>query len=392
MSTPPVVDFAKRLVKQISDDEVPDLAAGLAYRFLFALFPFAIFLAALSAFIAPMLGMGDPTDDILGAVSDNLPPDVASQIRPQLETVLGQARPGLLSIGAVTALWAATGGIAAVIKAMNKAYDVEETRGFIPRTATALGLTILGSAGILAAFVTIVGGSVLTEEAVAALGIGEGAWTVVSFLRFPVVLAMVALAVAVLFKLGPNVRVSFRWTLLGGAVFAVIWLLGTVLFGLYVANFANYSNTYGALGGVVILMLWFYLTGLMMLVAAEVTSLVAKDREPEKIEARRQAVRARSAARTAGVVAGATVGAVRAAADAGDGEADRAGGPGRGGDRRRRRTDEGSPRPVVTRDAPGPRPGPRPSRGFALAVMAGGALLGAILGRIAGDDEGVAST
>lgn len=411
MQTPPALDFAKRLATQIGEDEVPDLAAGLAYRFLFAIFPFAIFLAALAAFVAPLLGMGDPTNEILGALSDNLPPDVAQQIRPQLEAVLGETRPGLMSIGAVTALWAATGGIGAVIKGMNKAYDVEETRGFVPRTATALGLTILGSAGILVAFVTIVGGSVLTEEAVSALGIGDTAWTVVSLARFPLVLAMVAVAVAVLFKFGPNVRVSFRWTLVGGALFAVIWLLGTVLFGLYVANFANYSNTYGALGGVVILMLWFYLTGLMLLVAAEATALIAKEREPEKIAARREELKG-SAARKAGVVAGAAVGAVKAAVGADDDgkpegpgvepPAERRGAEGRA-ERRgaqrpgERRVPAGS-RPFALAARPArPEPAADPQRGpkriFALAVMAGGAIAGAILGRLSGsDDEGGASS
>ncbi|HYO44371.1 MAG TPA: YihY/virulence factor BrkB family protein [Candidatus Limnocylindrales bacterium] len=331
MQTPPTLGFAKRLITQVMDDEVPDVAAGLAYRFLFAFFPFAIFLAALAAFVAPALGMGDPTNEILGGVSDNLPPDVAEQIRPQLEAVLGTTRPGLLSIGAALALWAATGGVGAVIKGMNKAYDVEETRGFVRRTAVALGLTILGSIGILTAFVTIVGGSAITEGMVAALGIGEGAWAAISIMRYPLVLVLVTIAVAVLFKLGPNVRVSFRWTLAGGTLFAVLWLLGTVLFGLYVANFGNYANTYGALGGVVVLMLWLYLTGLALLVAAEVTALLAREREPQVLDARRK-VLADHTARRGLRVAGAAM--ATANAEAATAEATKVGRP-RAGDRRR---------------------------------------------------------
>ena len=104
-------------------------------------------------------------------------------------------------------------------------------------------------------------------------------------------LALVALAVASLFRFGPNVAVSFRWTLVGGALFAVTWLIATAGFSLYVANFGSYANTYGALGGVIVLMLWFYLTALLLLVAAEVTSLLAKDREPELVAARRGEIR-----------------------------------------------------------------------------------------------------
>ena len=402
MDTKPAVQFGKDLFKQINEDEVPDLAAGLAYRFLFAIFPFMIFLAALAGFIAPALGMGDPTEQILGALSDNLPPDVAQQIAPQLEAVLGQTRPGLLTIGAVTALWAAASGIGALIKSMNKAYDVEDTRNFFVKTGTAIGLTILGSALILVAFVTIVGGSVITEQAVEQLGIAESLWTTISLIRFPLVLALVAFAVAGLFKFGPNVRVSFKWTLVGGFVFAVIWVLSTLLFGLYVANFSNYANTYGALGGVVILMLWFYLTGLMLLIAAEVTAMIAKAKEPERIEARRQEVKD-SAAKKVGKVAGATVGAVKAAtgADEDEGTKDRApqGAGAIDGDRRGERPPE-PVRPAAeippvrpTTPMPVPRPRPRVSAPVAAAVMGIGALVGAILGRISGsDDEGATST
>ena len=110
----PAIDFGKRLLTQTMDDEVFDRAAGLAYRFLFALFPFAIFLAALAAYLAGWLGLGDPTKDMMGAVGDNLPPGIAAQLLPQFQAVLGETRPGLLTIGALGALWAATGGIGAL--------------------------------------------------------------------------------------------------------------------------------------------------------------------------------------------------------------------------------------------------------------------------------------
>jgi membrane protein len=388
------VDAGKQLVKQINDDEVPDLAAGLAYRFLFALFPFAIFLAALAGFVSPLVGLGDPTSEIMGSLADNLPPDVAEQIRPQLEAVLGDTRPGLLTIGAITALWAAQGGIASIIKGMNKAYDVEETRNFFVKTGTAIGLTIVGSVLILLAFVTIVGGSVLTEQAVEQLGIAESLWTTISLIRFPLVLALVALAVAGLFKLGPNVRVSFKWTLVGGFVFAVTWVLATLLFGLYVANFSNYANTYGALGGVVILMLWFYLTGLMMLIAAEVTSLLAKAKEPEKIAARRDELSQKSAARKVGEAAGTVVGTVEAKLGVGDDDEKSDRGepeskPAKPTEPAPRIRPELIPPTLASRPTPipPPRPAPKVTAPVAALVVAGGAVLGAILGRLSGDDD-----
>jgi membrane protein len=288
---PHALDFPRRLVTQVLEDDVPDLAAVLAYRFLFAVFPFMIFLAAMAAFVAGWIGVSDPTGEIVTGLGSNLPPDVAKQLTPQLDQVLGQTRPALLSIGAVLALWAAQGGVASLMKAMNTAYDIEERRNFFAKTGTALALTVVGSIGLLVAVIALVGGSVLTQEAVAAVGIAPGVWNVLSLLRFPVVLLLVAIAVAALFTYGPDIRVPFRWTLTGGILFAVAWLVVTALFGLYVANFASYANTYGALGGVIVLMLWFYLTGLILLVAAEVVSMLAASHEPELLERRRAETR-----------------------------------------------------------------------------------------------------
>jgi membrane protein len=104
---------------------------------------------------------------------------------------------------------------------------------------------------------------------------------------------VVAFAVAMLLRFAPNVAVPFQWPLVGGFVFAIGWVIATAVFALYVANFASYSNTYGALGGVVVLMLWFYLTAVLLLLAAEVTSLLVKDHAPEGIEARQREIQGR---------------------------------------------------------------------------------------------------
>jgi membrane protein len=371
METPRVVTFAKRLVKEIGDDEVPDLAAGLAYRFLFALFPFAIFLAALSSFITPLVGITDPTSSITSALSENLPPEIAAQIEPQLRAVLGSRHPGLLSIGALLALWAAQSGVAAVIKAMNKAYDVEEARGFLHRTGLALLLTLLFSAGILLAFITIVGGSVITQELASTVGIDDATWRTITLIRYPLVLGLVAVAISVMFHFGPNLHVSYRWSLLGGFLFAITWVVATAGFGLYVANFATYGNTYGALGGVVVLLLWFYLTALMLLVAAEVTSLLAIGAEPDQVEARRREAHeiALSHRRPAGASQPISSANVPHPSIVGAGAAS-------------------SWRRLGSVAVRRPLPRPTSARLTAIGVMAAGAIAGAVLGVLAGGDDG----
>jgi membrane protein len=277
--------IGKHFLADVKRDDVSGLAAELAYRFLFAIFPFGIFVAALTAFIAPMLGFKDPTGQILGAIGDNLPADVASGIKPQLEAVIGTTRPGLLTIGAVAALWAATGGTNALIKAMNRAYEVEETRSFLPKTARAVGLTLLASVGLLGAFVTIVGASLLTAEVAGRLNLDPGVVTAIGLLRWPVVFAGLSLAVAVLYKLAPNFRAPWRWCVAGGAIFSVGWLIATAAFGFYVANFGSYANTYGALGGVIVLMLWFYLSAMVLVGSAALMAAAMKELEPETFAA-----------------------------------------------------------------------------------------------------------
>ena len=257
------VTFAKTYLAEFQRNDLPGLAAELAYRFLFAVFPFGLFLAALAAFVAPAIGLSDPTSQLVGALGDNLPADVANSIRPELEKVLGQAHPGLVSPASIGALWAATGGTNALIKGLNRAFEVEDTRSFIVKTALAVGLTVLATVGVIGSFVTVVGGSLITQQVAGQLGLG-GAWGAISLLRWPLVGILLTLAVAVLFHVGPNLRPSWRWCLIGGAVFTVGWLIATALFGLYVANVANFGATYGGLGSVIVLMLWFYLTGLLI--------------------------------------------------------------------------------------------------------------------------------
>jgi membrane protein len=253
-------------------DDIIGLSAELAYRFLFALFPFMIFLSALGGFVASWLTISDPSTRVIDAVSSDLPPGLVSTIRPQLEAVLDTTSPGLLSFGAIAALWAATGGTNALIKAMNRAYGVEDTRGFVGRYAMAVGLTLLAVGGIIASFLAITGGAVVTSELVAPLGIGSVLWTVIEVLRYPLVLALLIVATAILYRLAPAVRAPWRWSFLGATVFGVGWVVATAAFSVYLASFGDYASTYGAFAGLIVLMLWFYLTALVLLIGAEVVA------------------------------------------------------------------------------------------------------------------------
>jgi membrane protein len=293
------LDFGRDLVGRLQRNDASGMAAELAYRFVLAIFPFGLFLAALAAFVAAWLGMGSPTDEIMAGLGDNLPPELAATIRPELQRVIETQRPGIASLGAMLALWAATSGTMTAIKTMNRAYEVEENRPLLGRYALGIGLTLVGSIGILAAFVTIVGGALITEQIAEQLGAGRSEWEALSLLRWPLVFALLVVGSAVLYRVGPNMRPSWRAALCGGLAFAIGWLVATGGFALYVARIADYGATYGALGGVVVLLIWLYLTGLALIVGAEIVAIITERREPERLAERRDAISLESAAQAA---------------------------------------------------------------------------------------------
>ena len=276
----------ERIIRGVKEDDLSGLAAEIAYRFLFAVFPFGLFAAALGSFAATYLRVDNPADDIIRGLGDNLPPSIADAIRPELQHLLSSARPDLVSIGAIAALWAATGGTNALVKGMHRAYDAEEIRPFLLRYVVAIGLTLFGAIGVIVSFVTIVGGAMLTEQIAGRLGLGAMSSTILWVLRWPAVFILLTLAVSILYRYGPSVAVPWRWIVAGAAVFAVGWLVATAALGFYVGNVADYGATYGSLGAVIVLMLWLYVTGALLIFGAEVTAALAHELTPDGIQRR----------------------------------------------------------------------------------------------------------
>ena len=161
------------------------------------------------------------------------------------------------------------------------------------RYLVAVGLTILGAVGVITAFVTIVGGALLTQELAEAAGLRAEAFALLQLLRWPAVMALLVVAVAIVYRYATSIVVPWRWILVGAAVFALGWLVATAGLALYVTNVANYGATYGSLGGVIILMLWFYLTALTLVLGAEVTAALARERSPGSITRRGEETAAR---------------------------------------------------------------------------------------------------
>lgn len=275
-----------QLIDGIKKDDVSGLAAEIAYRFLFAVFPFGLFVAALGSFVAGALHVDNPAQQIVAGLGDNLPPSIAEGLRPELERLLNSARADLLTIGSLAALWAATGGTNALVKGIHRAYEVPEQRPFLLRYVVAVGLTVLAAVGAIASFVTIVGGAMITQQLAEQIGLGDQAFAVIQILRWPAVFVVLAAAVAILYRYAPSIVVPWRWIVAGAAVFTVGWLIATAGLAFYAANVANYGATYGSLGAVIVLMLWFYLTAAMLLIGAELTAALARQLSPGEIRRR----------------------------------------------------------------------------------------------------------
>jgi membrane protein len=282
--------FGKKVAKEFSTDDINGLAAELSYRYFLALFPFFIFLAALGGFIAHSLNVSDPTASVMNAIGDALPSDARSVLETQLHSVLDSHNAGLLSIGIIGALWAASGAMKAMMKALNRIYDVPETRGFVKTTGIAVGMTLAATVGILGSFALMLATQAGGKDIADWFGADNAFAVAVSVVRWPIVIALLITAVALLYWLAPNIDVPFKWITAGSALFTVVWLATTVGLGLYVTNFNAYNKTYGTLGGVVVLLTWLYLTNVVLLLGAEINAIIDADQDPEKTRARREAV------------------------------------------------------------------------------------------------------
>jgi len=246
-------------------------AAALAFFFMLSLFPLIIFLAAALAYFP----LGDPIHELL-AMLDPVAPAPAMAVLHEVATELLAANTGLLSASILGAIWAASGGFNAMIGALNLAYDVKEGRPFWKRRLVAIGLTIVAGGMVTIASAAMVVGPQFGAHLAARVGWDPQFASAWPHLRLFGALLFAILSVELLYFVGPNVRQRF-WAQIVGAVVAVaMWLGASYGLGVYLRNFANINKSYGALGAVIALMLWFYVSALAILVGAEINAELLK--------------------------------------------------------------------------------------------------------------------
>ncbi|MGE5597220.1 MAG: YihY/virulence factor BrkB family protein [Hyphomicrobiales bacterium] len=286
----PVLGLAKDLFREYKDDDVAGLAAELTYRSFLALFPFLIFLAALGGAIATAFDVQDPAQKFIDLFGDRLPSDAQSVMKTQAEGVINGNHAGLLSVGFVGALWAAMGGAGAMIKGLNRAYDIPDSRPFWRKRLLALGLVLAATIAIFGGVALIFATQFYGQQIADKVGLGGAFRLIIGLGTWPLLLVVLLAIVGFVYWAAPNVGLPFRWVSPGAVFFTVVWLVATVGFGFYVANFSSYNATYGALGGVVVLLLWFYISNLVLLLGAEINALLDEERNGPVLAERRQKV------------------------------------------------------------------------------------------------------
>ncbi|MBV9353124.1 MAG: YihY/virulence factor BrkB family protein, partial [Mycobacterium sp.] len=278
LTSPSVVYVLRTTARQFGRDQCTDLAAALTYYAVLSLFPALLVMVSLLG----VFGQGKRTTDaVLQIVGDLGPPSVVDTLHAPVQQLVNSPSADLaLVAGLLGALWSASGYVGAFGRAMNRIYGFEEGRPIWKLRPLQLVLTLLGLIMAAAvAFMLAVSGPV--AKAIGdAIGAGHLALTVWNIARWPVILVFVVAAVAILYHATPNVRQpNFRWISIGAGVAILVWIAASVVFGVYAGNFGSYNKTYGTLAGVVVFLLWLWITNLALLFGAELDAELERGRE-----------------------------------------------------------------------------------------------------------------
>jgi membrane protein len=267
----------KATVQEFQRDDALGLAAQLAYYLILALFPFILFLVAIAdTFSSPQL-----VTELLDYFRRALPAEVFDLIETYTAKTLKDedAAPGLLSFGILFTIWFASGAFAALINALNRAYDVQETRPFWKVRGIAILMTLGLSVLILVGVLLLIVGEPIGRTVAEIFGLGELFELVWNIVRWPAALFFMMFTVALLYYFAPDVDQPFRWITPGGLIGVLLWVLASAAFSFYVSNFGTYNKTYGSIGVVIILLLYLYISSLTILFGAELNATLVRMKE-----------------------------------------------------------------------------------------------------------------
>jgi membrane protein len=267
----------KATVQEFQRDDALGIAAQLAYYLILALFPFILVLVSLMG----TFGSPELASEILAYFQRVMPEQAYDIIETFTANIIsGQAEaPGLFTFGILFTIWAASGAFAALINALNRAYDVQETRPFWKVRGIAILMTLGLSVLILIGVLLLVLGPQIGEAIANVFGLEETFTLVWEVVRWPVALFFMVFTVALLYYFAPDVDQPFRWITPGGLIGVLLWVLASVGFNFYVSNFGSYNKTYGSIGAVIVLLLYLYISSLTILFGATLNATLVRMKE-----------------------------------------------------------------------------------------------------------------
>jgi membrane protein len=261
-------ELLKRTWAEVQADNCLGLAAQLAYYFFLALFPALLFLVALASYF-PIANL---MDTITAALSRVAPYEALKLIQDQLIKISQDKNGGLLTLGMIGTIWSTSSGVTAIIDTLNQAYDIQESRPWWKVKLIALGLTISLALFIVVSFALVLVGPTLAEKVAIWMHLGlafEWTWKI---LQWPVIFCLVALAIAMIYYFAPDAEQDWIWITPGSILATTLWVLISLGFKFYVSRFGSYNATYGTIGGIIVLLTWFYVSSLAILVGAELNA------------------------------------------------------------------------------------------------------------------------
>jgi membrane protein len=261
-------DLAVKTWNEIWSDDLLNLAAQQAYYFFFALFPALLTLISIASFF--------PVDNLTGQIVTVLgrfaPPEVISIIKDQIAKIAESAHGGVLTFGFLLTIWSSSGALVSIMTTLNAAYDITEGRPLWRVRLTAIGLTIGVAFFILLSMALVLVGPTLAQHLADTMHLGGAVKWTMWVLQWPIVFVLVTSGIGLIYYFAPDAEQDWVWITPGSVLATILWVAVSLGFKLYIAYFGNYNETYGTLGGFIVLLTWFYLSGLAILIGAEVNA------------------------------------------------------------------------------------------------------------------------
>ena len=262
------LDFIVYFIVKVKNDDIFALASQLAYYLVLSFFPFLIFLMTVVGASAL------DSMEILDGLRNILPSTVFDLVASIISEVVDTQYTGLLGVSIALSIWVASSGFRAVIKGVNKAHDIKETRSFIKRSIIAIIFTFVLALIILLTLAMLVFGDLIGVYILAILPFYKAVKMIWNILRYSIIVSMMIATFATIYRFTPAKKIKWKQVLPGAMASTIGWIVTSLGFAFYVNNFSNYSRLYGSLGAVFMLMTWIYITSMILIVGAEINSVL----------------------------------------------------------------------------------------------------------------------